>query len=257
MARLARIAPWAHNPDHAEFSEVSTAMPALAAPAPKQPLNLDAGGVHDDPIAARRIEAQVRAEERRSMSRILHDDIGQSLTALSMKLAMLRARTSGALRAQVLDAHKLLQKTLEQVQRLSKGLHPSAVEDLGLVPALRSCVQKFSTDSAIGLQLKAPESQLSTLDSVLAVAVFRSVEALLSDLPAASSTLLILAVKDGALQLEVRTRMAGREPVAPLPDVSGFQEQVLVAGGTVKLRVGRNQALITARFPMTNHGTVN
>jgi signal transduction histidine kinase len=231
-------------------------MPALAVAEPEQALVLEAGGVPDDHLASRRIEAQARTEERRSLSRLLHDDIGQSLTALSVKLAMLRSRTSGAVQAQVLDAHKLLEKTLEQVQRLSKGLYPSAVEDLGLVPALRSCIQRFSTDSAVGLQVKVSASQLSTLDSVLAVAVFRSVEALLLDLPAASTTLLTLTVKAGALQLEVRMRDAGGDTSAAQPQVNSFQEQVLVAGGTVKLRAGRNQALITARFPMTNHGKV-
>jgi signal transduction histidine kinase len=255
MARLARIAPWAQNPGPSEFSELGP-VPALAVAEPEHAVALEAAGVHDDHLASRRIEAQARAEERRTISRLLHDDIGQSLTALSVKLAMLRARTSGLVKAQVLEAHKLLEKTLEQVQRLSKGLHPSAVEDLGLIPALRSCIEKFSTDSAVGLQIKARAAQLSTLDSTLAVAVFRSVEALLPDLPAASSTLLTLAVKGGALQLEVRMRIAGRETAAALPDVSGFQDQVLVAGGSVRFRAGRNQALITARFPMTNRGKI-
>jgi signal transduction histidine kinase len=219
-----------------------------------QGVALDASTPREDGLAARRIEAQARTEERRSLSRLLHDEIGQSLTALSVKLALLRARTTGVMQAQIVEADKLLAKTLEQVQRLSKGLYPSAVEDLGLVSALRSYIQRFSTDSAVGLQVKATESQLSRLKPTLAVAIFQSVEALVSDLPARSSALLTLAVRSGALQLDVRMRMPGRGPAAP--DMTNFQERVLVAGGTVKLRAGRNQALMTARFPMTNHGTV-
>jgi signal transduction histidine kinase len=256
MARLVRIAPWAHDQGHAGLSVLTAGMAATAAVAElDKGVALEAGAGSEGTLACRRIEVQARTEERRSLSRLLHDEIGQSLTALSMKLAMLRAHATGAMQAQVVDAHKLLEKTLEQVQRLSRGLYPSAVEDLGLVPALRSYIQRFTTDSAVGLQVKASESQLSALAPTMAVAIFRSVEALLSDLPPASSVLLTLTMRGGALELEVRMRMAGRT-AATAPDVSNFQEQVLVGGGILKRRAGRNQALITARFPMTNQGKV-
>lgn len=267
MARLIRIAPWAHHADP-EFSGI-TALAAAPVAELDQSLAVDTNLSNpDDHLASRKIEAHARADECRRLSRLLHDDIGQSLTALTVKLAVLRGQTSGAIQAQLVDAQRLLEQTLDQVQRLSKGLHPSAVEDLGLVPALQSHIQKFSQETAMSIRLKALNPQLSTLNSELAVAIFRSVEALLTDLCSAapSETTLTLAVARNALQLEARAKLKGSAtvPVAPpgvspgevVPDLKNFHERVLMAGGTVKCRTTRNHALITARFPMTNHGKV-
>ena len=205
-----------------------------------------------EPLALRRADAQARAEERRRISRLLHDEIGQSLTALTVKLAVLRGHASGAIQSQLRDVHKLLEKTLSQVQTLSKDLHPSAVEDLGLVPALRSHIQRISQDASITVQLKASDSSLSGIDSGLALAVYRCAEALLRDMreAAVSKATLSVAVEGGFLRLEARVQ------THLVPEVQSFHEQVLIGGGAVQCRTSRHQAIITAQFPMTNHGKI-
>jgi signal transduction histidine kinase len=263
MARLIRTAHWAQTETHPDYSGMAGAIAmtpaaqlderddtarraeavAFAAPPPQS-------------LALRKADADARAAERRRISRLLHDEVGQSLTALTVKLAVLRARTSGPVQSELLQAHKLLEKTLGQLQRLSKDIYPSAVEDLGLVPALRSCIQGFSGEIAV--QLRAQDSQLSIIEPDVAVAVFRSVETLLGELreAAAAKAVLTILVKDEVLQLQARAQISNRGPADAVPDVRKFQEQVLIAGGTVKCRASRNQALITAEFPITNQGTV-
>lgn len=260
MARLIRIASWTQETTQPDFSGIAVAAPPIVERAELETAATMSDGALPDasqpsapePLALRRADAQARAEERRRISRLLHDEIGQSLTALTVKLAVLRGHASGAIQSQLRDVHKLLEKTLSQVQTLSKDLHPSAVEDLGLVPAVRSHIQRFSQDASITVQLKASDPSLSSIDTGLALAVYRSVEALLADLRDASvsKATLSLAVERGFLRLEARVQ------TDLVPDVQNFQEQVLIAGGAAQCRASRNQAIITAQFPMTNHGKV-
>jgi signal transduction histidine kinase len=269
MARLIRIAPWAQQASPSEFLGIG-ALPGQPFAEVDEPVAVEIKMAnHDEGLNSRKIEAQARADERRRLSRLLHDEVGQSLTALTVKLAILRGQTSGAIQTHLLEAQQLLEQTLDQVQGLSKDLHPSAVEDLGLVPALRSYIQNFSQNTAMSIRFKALNSQLSILNSEFAVAIFRSVEALLADLrdAAPSKTILTLAIARNALQLEAKALLARRGANTDvLPDVRNFHEQVLMAGGSVECRASRNHALITARFPvpaksdkggpMTNHGKV-
>ena len=261
MARLIRIASLAQEAPHPDFSGVASAIaaPPVVELAEREAIATASDGALPDrqpsgpePLALRRADARARAEERRRISRLLHDEIGQSLTALTVKLAVLRGHASGAIQSQLRDMHKLLEKTLSQVQTLSKDLHPSAVEDLGLVPALRSHIQRISQDASIAVQLKASDSSLSGIDSGLALAVYRCAEALLADMRAASvsKTTLSLRVERGFLRLEARVQ------TDLVPDVQNFQEQVLIAGGAAQCRTSRNQAIITAQFPVTNHGKI-
>ncbi|MFH0990184.1 MAG: two-component regulator propeller domain-containing protein [bacterium] len=81
---------------------------------------------------------EVQESERRVISRELHDQIGQALTALKLNLQMFQREFTDSERAVPLDESiTLVEKVLEQVRTLSLNLHPSILHDLGLAPALR------------------------------------------------------------------------------------------------------------------------
>jgi len=223
---------------------------------PVDPLQPDALPTAGIDLTARRAAAQARAQERRRISRLLHDEIGQSLTALNVHLAVLRGRSRGAVQAQLKSAQALLESALAEVQRLSQDLHPSAVEDIGLVPALRSHIKNFSAKGALTVFFKASDG-IQPTDVELNLAIFRSVQALLVDLEAADAaqTCLSLDVTPDALILEARARISRRRGNSDeMPDVSAFHEHVVIAGGSVNYRAHRNQAVIAARFPITDPG---
>jgi signal transduction histidine kinase len=248
MARLIRTAPWTHDLGH-------ELIPGSMPHGDMSPL---APGVDENSTAAgRRVTARARAEERRRISRLLHDDIGQSLTALNVKLAILRSRAGASMRGEIGSAQAILEKTLNQLQRLSQDLHPSAVEDFGLVPALRSHIKSFSQKSALAIHFRA-DDLVDQADVELSLAVFRSIQALLMDLEGslAARAVLSLDVSPGALLLRAEARIPARafKGKEALPQIAAFHEEVLTAGGTVTFRSHRNQAHICARFPMTNQG---
>jgi CheY-like chemotaxis protein len=80
---------------------------------------------------------EVQEEERGRLARDLHDDIGQALTALKIQLESL-ARAAGPVGNRILECVETTRHTLERVRQLSLSLRPLQLDDLGLVAALRS-----------------------------------------------------------------------------------------------------------------------
>jgi two-component system sensor histidine kinase UhpB len=93
--------------------------------------------------AERVLQAQER--ERQRVARELHDQTGQALTHEIISLDLLLERTSDPSVRQQLEAVKrTLEETLEEVHRMSQDLRPSVLDDLGLVPALRTLARQRS-----------------------------------------------------------------------------------------------------------------
>jgi len=89
---------------------------------------------------------QAQEEERRRIARELHDEMGQALMVLKLNLAVLESALpdqATALHEQLGDSHALLESTMEEIRELALELRPAALDDLGLVPALRGYVDRF------------------------------------------------------------------------------------------------------------------
>ena len=100
--------------------------------------------------ALRRLSNEIlhaQEEERKRISRELHDEVGQSLTAISMTLAAVKNNGAGkspGLRRKVADAQQLLAATMETVHTFARELRPAMLDELGLVPALRSYLKSYA-----------------------------------------------------------------------------------------------------------------
>lgn len=109
----------------------------------------------------------VQEEERKRISRELHDEVGQALTAVNVNLAVLKkaANGHGELREKIQDAQSLLEKTMHTVHNFSRELRPAMLDDLGLVPALRSFVKDFSTRTGVDVNFSAtPDVEKMEMD---------------------------------------------------------------------------------------------
>ncbi|HEX4644324.1 MAG TPA: sensor histidine kinase, partial [Verrucomicrobiae bacterium] len=84
-------------------------------------------------------------EERKRISRELHDEVGQSLTAINVMLATLKNDGSpDGHNRKFAETQNLLQETMETVHRFARDLRPAMLDELGLLPALRSYVKGFA-----------------------------------------------------------------------------------------------------------------
>lgn len=101
-------------------------------------------------LSRRLLSAQ--EDERKRISRELHDVIAQTLTAINLRLATLKSQSTANTRdlhEKIAITQRLVEKSVEIVHRFARDLRPSVLDDLGLVPALRSYITSFAKQTGI------------------------------------------------------------------------------------------------------------
>ncbi|MBV9617496.1 MAG: sensor histidine kinase [Ktedonobacteraceae bacterium] len=94
-------------------------------------------------------------EERKRIARELHDETSQVLTSLLISLAILEESiTTQEARNRIADTRKLAHQTLRAIRNLSIDLRPTALDDLGLLPALRWYVKEYQQKFSISVDLQ-------------------------------------------------------------------------------------------------------
>ena len=116
---------------------------------------------------AREMEEQLRVlshgilhaqeEERKRISRELHDVIAQALTVINVQLAALKGEATiqaKGLQHKINGTQRLVEKSMEIVHRFARELRPSVLDDLGLIPALRAFVKTFAKETKLPVILR-------------------------------------------------------------------------------------------------------
>lgn len=96
-------------------------------------------------------------EERKTISRELHDEIAQTLTGINVELGSLKTAAAldvKDLQDRITSTQRLVQKSVEIVHRFARELRPSVLDDLGLIPALHSFVKALSQRARIHIRLR-------------------------------------------------------------------------------------------------------
>ena len=148
-------------------------------------------------------------EERIRISRDLHDAIGQSLTGINAGLATLKndaANDSRALAETISLTQELVERSMRGVHQFAWELRPTLLDDLGLVPALRSYCKAFGERTGIRVRFTAAV-EFERLDGDRGIAVFRVAQGALLNIErharAGHASVRLLALP-GAVRLEVR-----------------------------------------------------
>lgn len=125
---------------------------------------------------------QVREDEQRRIARELHDDVGQALTAVKVELAVAERRLDRLHESGLLaDAQSSADSALRSVRDLTHLLHPSALEDLGLVAALESQVREFRRRHGVAIAF-VNESNEERLHPEIERSVYRVVQEALTNI---------------------------------------------------------------------------
>jgi signal transduction histidine kinase len=99
---------------------------------------------------------KVQEQERRRISRELHDEVGQMLTGLRMELGNLdgpHARQDSAFHQRLLATKRIAEQSLRTVRNMAMFLRPSMLDDLGLSPALRWQAKEFTLRNDVPVEL--------------------------------------------------------------------------------------------------------
>jgi len=114
-------------------------------------------------------------EERKMISRELHDEIAQTLTGINIRLASLKTEatvnTTG-LQKKISSTQKLVEKSVDIVHRFARELRPTVLDDLGLIPALHSFMKSFTTRTGVRVHLTA-FAAVERLDAAKRTVLFR------------------------------------------------------------------------------------
>ena len=122
-----------------------------------------------------------KEEERRSLSRELHDELGQTLTALKLRLQLGERATAPAskLANPTIEPIALVDDLISRVRKISVDLRPPLLDEVGLVSALRVYLDSQAELSGLAIELQAEEADTgssSRLPSDLEIACFRVVQ---------------------------------------------------------------------------------
>ncbi|MFN0104353.1 MAG: sensor histidine kinase [Bryobacteraceae bacterium] len=190
-------------------------------------------------LSARLLEIQ--EQERRALSQELHDEVGQTLTALRMELSQaIPLVRESATRERLLRARQLAEKTVQIVRDISLMLRPSLLDDLGLGPALQWQLERFSSRSGIHYIFDGAEAGERLPDAVK-TCVFRIAQETLNNCEkyARASTLhVILRHESHRVSLEVQDDGVGftldrRGLPSQGTGILGMKERAQTLGGTL------------------------
>ena len=192
-------------------------------------------------LSARLVEVQ--ETERRALSRELHDEVGQALSALLLALgnaaAMLSPNDNPDARSQLLDTRRLAEKTVAVVRDMCLLLRPSMLDDLGLVPALEWQAREVARTDHIRVTVEA-ESAMEELSDDYKTCIYRIVQEALRNVSDAKAKLVQIALteEDGALRLTIKDDGRGFMPDLRQKGVGllGMEERVKRLRGTFQVQ---------------------
>jgi len=119
-------------------------------------------------------------EERSRLWRELHDETAQVLAALSLQLGLVEERGDASIAPTLARAKKLLADGIKSIRSVTRDLRPMALDDLGLIPALRALARDFQEHDAFEIAFDAPD-ELPGLSADAEVALYRSLQEALAN----------------------------------------------------------------------------
>ncbi|GFO66875.1 hypothetical protein GMLC_04540 [Geomonas limicola] len=186
----------------------------------------------------------VREQERLAISREIHDEVGQSLTALKLDLSWIQNRVAKPhpeLKERLTEMRKGLDYLIAKAQHITAELRPPLLDNLGLVAAIEWQVRQFRKRSGLECRYLPPEGA-HPLDEKTATAVMRIFqEAMTNILRHAHATLVEVSLYfgEGYLELEIADNGSGISPEeigsTTAYGVMGMQERARLCQGELEI----------------------
>lgn len=189
---------------------------------------------------------EIREEERASMAREVHDELGQQLTGLKMDLSLIGKKASGETQEWLKDkigaTLALLDTTIRTVRRIASELRPSILDDLGLVAALEWQAQEFGKRMGVDTGFETNGVDRSIPPGV-SIGLFRICQESLTNVArhsGATQVRICLLEEDDGIVLSIQDNGRGIDPQTIKKKertlgLLGIKERVLTMGGTLTI----------------------
>jgi signal transduction histidine kinase len=197
----------------------------------------------------RRLAARIQAareEERTALARELHDELGQTLTAIKLDLGRaINSMKTDQVSREAVDRLQslvgLVEISLQTVKRITSNLRPPALDHLGLAEALRWEAITFRSRTGIRCHVRS-DKEATALDAGQQTVLFRIVQEALTNVArhaGASAVHVTLAERRGECELRIRDNGRGvTESQAADPHAMGLlgmKERTALLGGTFQI----------------------
>ena len=203
---------------------------------------------------------EIQERERESLSREIHDNIGQLLGTLKMGLSRTNKKVPhefSTIKDQLSELSYLADKTIKEIRELSHALHPPMIEDLGLVSALEELYQDFKSCSEIKIKCNFEQIQ-RPLQSITNITIYRLFQEGLNNIlkhSRATEAYLSLTSSESAITVSIEDNGVGfvvDDVLSPLQTKSlglmSMRERLALIGGELKIisRPGKGTKIIAS-----------
>lgn len=176
--------------------------------------------------------------ERRRVAQELHDEIGQSLTAVVLQLDRLCRTARESERAQHVEARETARTTLEEVRQIAQRLRPEALDELGLQTALAALAERISEHGGLPVVHRL-DGNLPELGPAAELVIYRvAQESLTNVLRHADASQAVLTLRGDAegVTLQVTDDGRGLDASQPGAGIQGMRERALLVDAALGIR---------------------
>jgi signal transduction histidine kinase len=206
----------------------------------------------------------IKEEERIEIARELHDNLGQNLTALRIDISRLIKKINEAdeksnIKSIVVQAGELIpliDATIQLVRKISRGLRPRGLDELGLVHAIEWQIEGFSKRTGISckLELEVQTIEIEDTDKIAFSRIFQ--EALTNIMRHANATQVIVRIskKNYSTILEVKDNGIGinESQISDIESLglTGMRERAVLLGGKLMIKGKKGKGtVVTLSIP--------
>ncbi|MGV9391649.1 HAMP domain-containing sensor histidine kinase [Streptomyces olivaceus] len=196
--------------------------------------------------------------ERRRIAQELHDEVGQSMTAILLVLGRAADDAEQPLRDELHQAQEITRESLDEVRRLVRRLRPGVLDDLGLISALSSLTHDFATHTGLRV-VRRFDPDLPALDPETELVLYRVAQEGLTNTARhadASRVEVSLAPAGGAVTLTIADDGRGIEAACEGAGIRGMRERVLLIGAALDITSAPGAGTrirLTAPVPRKQH----
>jgi two-component system, NarL family, sensor histidine kinase UhpB len=211
--------------------------------------------LEDERRAAGRAVLRAQEQERQRIAQDLHDEVNQALTAIKLRISAAVHDAPEGLRRELRETKHLVDNAMDELLNLARELRPTALDDHGLIPALRTQVEEFGDRTGIRAQF-VKNGEMPLLSDEEQLVIYRVTQESLSNIVQHSK----------ASNVHVDLSFTGKTVLKVSDDGQGFSPQRNGRNGRVRGRPGglglsgmRERALLVGGnlniFSQTGEGT--
>lgn len=195
------------------------------------------GRLEDERRESARQALEAQEAERLRVAQELHDEVGQSLTAVLLQLGRVERAGSGEVGEALAEARETARSSLEDVRRIARRLRPETLDDLGLGPALAELCDRLAEQSGLRIE-RLLARELPPLKPEEELVAYRVAQEALTNVVRHAETVraeVRLEGKPDRVQLSIQDWGRGLGGRSGGGGLQGMRERALLVGGEVSV----------------------